>query len=53
MPQVISSRAHWRSASATSSTAFSFQASTKYEWVTPEWAHRWPVEEIWAATATG
>jgi len=23
---------------------------TKYEWVTPEWAHRWPVEEIWAAT---
>ena len=23
---------------------------TKYEWVTPEWAHRWPVEEIWTAT---
>ena len=23
---------------------------TKYEWVTPEWARRWPVEEIWAAT---
>jgi SAM-dependent methyltransferase len=25
---------------------------TKYEWVTPEWAHRWPVEEIWAARRT-
>ena len=23
---------------------------TKYEWVTPEWAQRWPVEEIWVAT---
>jgi SAM-dependent methyltransferase len=23
---------------------------TKYEWVTPEWAQRWPVEEIWTAT---
>jgi SAM-dependent methyltransferase len=23
---------------------------TKYEWATPEWAHRWPVEEIWSAT---
>jgi SAM-dependent methyltransferase len=23
---------------------------TKYEWVTPEWARRWPVEEIWTAT---
>ena len=23
---------------------------TKYEWATPEWAHRWPVEEIWTAT---
>ena len=23
---------------------------TKYEWVTPEWARRWPVEEIWVAT---
>ena len=23
---------------------------TKYEWVTPAWARRWPVEEIWAAT---
>jgi SAM-dependent methyltransferase len=22
---------------------------TKYEWVTPEWARRWPVEEIWVA----
>ena len=26
---------------------------TKYEWATPEWAHRWPVEEIWTATRTG
>jgi SAM-dependent methyltransferase len=23
---------------------------TKYEWATPEWARRWPFEEIWAAT---
>jgi SAM-dependent methyltransferase len=23
---------------------------TKYEWVTPEWARRWPHEEIWVAT---
>ncbi len=23
---------------------------TKYEWVTPEWAQRWPHEEIWVAT---
>jgi SAM-dependent methyltransferase len=23
---------------------------TKYEWVSPEWARRWPVEEIWVAT---
>jgi SAM-dependent methyltransferase len=23
---------------------------TRYEWVTPEWARRWPVEEIWTAT---
>jgi SAM-dependent methyltransferase len=23
---------------------------TRYEWVTPEWAQRWPVEEIWVAT---
>ena len=22
---------------------------TRYEWVTPEWAQRWPVEEIWTA----
>jgi SAM-dependent methyltransferase len=22
---------------------------TRYEWVTPEWARRWPVEEIWVA----
>jgi SAM-dependent methyltransferase len=22
---------------------------TKYEWVTPAWAQRWPVEEIWVA----
>jgi SAM-dependent methyltransferase len=22
---------------------------TRYEWVTPEWARRWPVEEIWRA----
>jgi SAM-dependent methyltransferase len=26
---------------------------TKYEWVTPEWARRWPVEEIWSARRTG
>jgi SAM-dependent methyltransferase len=25
---------------------------TKYEWVTPEWARRWPVEEIWVARWT-
>jgi len=24
---------------------------TRYEWVTPEWAQRWPVEEIWTATS--
>ena len=24
-------------------------ATTRYEWVTPEWAHRWPSEEIWVA----
>ena len=23
---------------------------TKYEWATPEWAQRWPHEEIWVAT---
>jgi hypothetical protein len=23
---------------------------TKYEWLTPEWARRWPFEEIWVAT---
>ena len=23
---------------------------TRYEWVTPQWARRWPVEEIWSAT---
>jgi SAM-dependent methyltransferase len=23
---------------------------TRYEWATPEWAGRWPVEEIWTAT---
>ena len=23
---------------------------TRFEWVTPEWAQRWPVEEIWTAT---
>ena len=22
---------------------------TRYEWVTPEWARRWPCEEIWRA----
>jgi hypothetical protein len=22
---------------------------TRFDWVTPEWAHRWPVEEIWTA----
>jgi SAM-dependent methyltransferase len=25
---------------------------TKYEWVSPAWAHRWPVEEIWVARRT-
>jgi SAM-dependent methyltransferase len=25
---------------------------TKYEWATPEWARRWPVEEIWVARRT-
>jgi SAM-dependent methyltransferase len=25
---------------------------TQYEWVTPDWAHRWPVEEIWVARRT-
>jgi SAM-dependent methyltransferase len=24
-------------------------ATTRYEWVTPQWAHRWPSEEIWVA----
>ena len=24
-------------------------ATTRYEWATPEWAHRWPSEEIWVA----
>jgi SAM-dependent methyltransferase len=24
-------------------------APTRYEWATPEWARRWPVEEIWRA----
>ncbi len=24
-------------------------APTRYDWVTPEWAQRWPVEEIWTA----
>src|SRR4051794_33372185 len=23
---------------------------TKYDWLTPEWAQRWPFEEIWVAT---
>jgi SAM-dependent methyltransferase len=26
---------------------------TQYEWVTPEWAHRWPHEEIWTARWNG
>jgi SAM-dependent methyltransferase len=26
---------------------------TRFEWATPEWAHRWPVEEIWSARRTG
>ena len=34
----------------TSSTRRPTRVQTKYEWVTPEWAHRWPVEEIWTAT---
>jgi hypothetical protein len=24
-------------------------ASTRYDYVTPEWASRWPCEEIWRA----
>ena len=23
---------------------------TRFEWITPEWARRWPIEEIWIAT---
>ena len=22
----------------------------RFEWATPEWARRWPIEEIWVAT---
>jgi hypothetical protein len=22
---------------------------TRYEWITPEWARKWPYEEIWRA----
>jgi SAM-dependent methyltransferase len=28
-------------------------ATTRHEWVTPEWAHRWPSEEIWVARLDG
>ena len=28
-------------------------ATTRYPWVTAEWARRWPVEEIWKARKTG
>jgi SAM-dependent methyltransferase len=28
-------------------------ATTRYPWVTVEWARRWPVEEIWKARKTG
>jgi hypothetical protein len=28
-------------------------ATTRYEWVTPEWARRWPSEEIWVARRDG
>jgi SAM-dependent methyltransferase len=28
-------------------------ATTRYEWVTAEWAHRWPSEEIWVARLDG
>jgi SAM-dependent methyltransferase len=28
-------------------------ATTRYEFVTPEWARRWPSEEIWVARASG
>jgi hypothetical protein len=24
-------------------------ATTAYDWVTPEWARRWPSEEVWKA----
>jgi SAM-dependent methyltransferase len=27
-------------------------AQTRFDWVTVEWAQRWPVEEIWTATKT-
>jgi hypothetical protein len=28
-------------------------ATTRFEYVTPGWAHRWPSEEVWLATKTG
>ena len=28
-------------------------ATTRYEWVTPQWAHRWPSEEIWVCRLDG
>jgi hypothetical protein len=26
---------------------------TRFDWVTADWAHRWPVEEIWTAVKAG
>ncbi len=28
-------------------------ATTRYPWVTPEWARRWPSEEVWKARKRG
>ena len=28
-------------------------AETRFDWMTPEWAQRWPVEEIWSARLAG
>lgn len=28
-------------------------ATTRYEWASPEWARRWPTEEIWKARKAG
>jgi SAM-dependent methyltransferase len=28
-------------------------ATTRYEWISPEWSTRWPIEEAWAARKRG